>query len=52
MELEDSGADPRREDDGTSALVRRLFQDAVGAFELFTLVLGERLGLNMVRPNR
>jgi len=45
MELEDSRADPRREDDRTSALVERLFQDAVGALELYTIYLGERLGL-------
>jgi SAM-dependent methyltransferase len=31
--------------DRTSALVERLFQDAVGALELYTVYLGERLGL-------
>jgi len=32
-------------------LVKRLFQDAVDAFELFTIYLGERMGLNLVLPN-
>jgi hypothetical protein len=49
MELVDSRVDPRREDDRTSALVERLFQDAVGALELFTIYLGERLGLYRAR---
>jgi SAM-dependent methyltransferase len=31
--------------DRTSALVERLFQDAAGALELYTVYLGERLGL-------
>jgi len=50
MELKGSRADSRQEDDRTSALVRRLFQDAV-AFELFAICFGERLGLNLVLPN-
>jgi hypothetical protein len=33
------------EGDRTNALVERLFQDAVGALELYTVYLGERLGL-------
>jgi SAM-dependent methyltransferase len=32
-------------DDRTDALVQRLFQDATGALELYTVYLGERLGL-------
>jgi SAM-dependent methyltransferase len=35
----------RQDGDATSALGERLFQDAVGALELFTIYLGERLGL-------
>jgi hypothetical protein len=35
----------RPESDRTQALVERLFQDAVGALELYTVYLGERLGL-------
>ena len=31
--------------DPTAALAQRLFQDAVGALELYTVYLGERLGL-------
>src|SRR5918996_3649990 len=37
--------DPSSESDRTNALVERLFQDAVGALELYTVYLGERLGL-------
>jgi len=33
------------ENDRTQALIDRLFQDAVGALELYTVYLGERLGL-------
>src|SRR5258706_6189423 len=32
-------------DDAAAALAERLFQDVVGALELFTVYLGERLGL-------
>jgi SAM-dependent methyltransferase len=37
--------DPRTEPDRTTALVDRLFKDALGALELYTVYLGERLGL-------
>jgi ubiquinone/menaquinone biosynthesis C-methylase UbiE len=37
--------DPRTEPDRATALVDRLFQDALGALELYTVYLGERLGL-------
>jgi 2-polyprenyl-3-methyl-5-hydroxy-6-metoxy-1,4-benzoquinol methylase len=41
-----SAADGSRgRDDGSDALVDRLFQDAAGALELYTIYLGERLGL-------
>jgi 2-polyprenyl-3-methyl-5-hydroxy-6-metoxy-1,4-benzoquinol methylase len=36
---------PPPEGDRTAALAGRLFQDAVGALELYTVYLGERLGL-------
>jgi 2-polyprenyl-3-methyl-5-hydroxy-6-metoxy-1,4-benzoquinol methylase len=36
---------PDPEDDRTKALVERLFQDSLGALELYTVYLGERLGL-------
>ena len=36
---------PPPEGDLTAALADRLFQDAVGALELYTIYLGERLGL-------
>jgi 2-polyprenyl-3-methyl-5-hydroxy-6-metoxy-1,4-benzoquinol methylase len=36
---------PPPEGDRTAALADRLFQDAVGALELYTVYLGERLGL-------
>jgi SAM-dependent methyltransferase len=45
MEAKRPPADPRPEGDRTKALVERLFQDAVGALELYTVYLGERLGL-------
>jgi ubiquinone/menaquinone biosynthesis C-methylase UbiE len=38
-------SDPSPEGDRTKALVERLFQDSVGALELYTVYLGERLGL-------
>jgi 2-polyprenyl-3-methyl-5-hydroxy-6-metoxy-1,4-benzoquinol methylase len=38
-------AAPPPEGDRTAALADRLFQDAVGALELYTVYLGERLGL-------
>src|SRR5215211_9092998 len=37
--------DPRPDVDRTNALRERLFNDAVGALELYTIYLGERLGL-------
>ena len=37
--------DPRPNVDRTNALRERLFNDAVGALELYTIYLGERLGL-------
>lgn len=41
----ESSADQRRTDDRTKALLERLFQDSLGALELYTLYIGERLGL-------
>ncbi len=38
-------ADNMHFDDQTEALAERLFKDAVGALELYTVYLGERLGL-------
>jgi 2-polyprenyl-3-methyl-5-hydroxy-6-metoxy-1,4-benzoquinol methylase len=38
-------ADPRPRGDLTKALAERLFGDAVGALELYTVYIGERLGL-------
>src|SRR5499427_8032188 len=35
----------RRPDDPAAALAERLFQDVTGALELFTVYLGDRLGL-------
>jgi SAM-dependent methyltransferase len=44
--MEAKGApDAGPEDGRTEALVERLFQDAVGALELYAVYLGERLGL-------
>ena len=40
-----TAADPRPEVDRTNALHERLFGDALGALELYTIYLGERLGL-------
>ena len=45
MEGKGAPADAPPEGDRTKALVERLFQDAVGALELYTVYLGERLGL-------
>jgi len=45
MEAGGSSADRPDKGDRTKALVERLFQDAVGALELYTVYLGERLGL-------
>lgn len=44
MEL-DGAASDRDENDATRALVERLFQDEVGTLEIFTVYIGERLGL-------
>jgi 2-polyprenyl-3-methyl-5-hydroxy-6-metoxy-1,4-benzoquinol methylase len=41
----DSAYDPMAMNDPTDALADRLFRDARGALELFTVYLGERLGL-------
>jgi 2-polyprenyl-3-methyl-5-hydroxy-6-metoxy-1,4-benzoquinol methylase len=41
----DRAADDTYSDDQTSALEARLFKDAVGTLELYTIYLGERLGL-------
>jgi predicted O-methyltransferase YrrM len=40
-----TGVDQRPEVDRTNALHERLFGDALGALELYTIYLGERLGL-------
>lgn len=45
MESTGSSADQRQKDDRTKALLERLFQDSLGALELYTVYLGERLGL-------
>jgi SAM-dependent methyltransferase len=45
MEENSVSGGERPEGDRTNALVERLFQDAVGALELYTIYLGERLGL-------
>jgi SAM-dependent methyltransferase len=42
---DDPGRDHLPGGDRTAALVERLFQDAAGALELYTVYLGERLGL-------
>ena len=42
---DEPGHDHRPGGDRTAALVERLFQDAAGALELYTVYLGERLGL-------
>jgi len=44
-EAKGAPADPGPEGDRTKALVERLFRDAVGALELYTVDIGERLGL-------
>jgi 2-polyprenyl-3-methyl-5-hydroxy-6-metoxy-1,4-benzoquinol methylase len=40
-----ASAEPSLEGDRTNALVERLFRNVVGALELYTIYLGERLGL-------
>jgi 2-polyprenyl-3-methyl-5-hydroxy-6-metoxy-1,4-benzoquinol methylase len=45
MEPENPAADPRPADDPTERLTERLLHDAIGALELYTVYLGERLGL-------
>jgi 2-polyprenyl-3-methyl-5-hydroxy-6-metoxy-1,4-benzoquinol methylase len=45
MEMDSSLAGQRRPADPAAALAERLFHDVVGALELFTVYLGERLGL-------
>src|ERR1700736_6715213 len=45
METDSSPAEPHRPADPAAALADRLFHDMVGALELFTVYLGERLGL-------
>jgi ubiquinone/menaquinone biosynthesis C-methylase UbiE len=45
METDSGPAGRRRPEDPAAALVDRLFHDMVGALELFTVYLGERLGL-------
>jgi len=45
METDNDPAGRRRPGDPAAALVDRLFHDMVGALELFTVYLGERLGL-------
>ena len=45
METDSSPAEPRHPADPAAALADRLFHDMVGALELFTVYLGERLGL-------
>ena len=52
-----TAGDPRADVDRTEALSERLFANAVGALELYTIYLGERLGLyralaETVRPTR
>ena len=45
MDAQRPGADPRPADDPTRMLADRLFRQKVGALELYTVYLGERLGL-------
>jgi ubiquinone/menaquinone biosynthesis C-methylase UbiE len=45
MEPETTPDGPSRQDDRTAALAERLFRDALGALELYTIYLGDRLGL-------
>jgi 2-polyprenyl-3-methyl-5-hydroxy-6-metoxy-1,4-benzoquinol methylase len=45
METDSSPAGQRRPADPVAALAERLFHDMAGALELFTVYLGERLGL-------
>ena len=42
---QDRAADNTHSDDQTAALAERFFKDALGALELYTVYLGERLGL-------
>jgi 2-polyprenyl-3-methyl-5-hydroxy-6-metoxy-1,4-benzoquinol methylase len=45
MDPEHAASDLQYPDDPSAALAERLFQDAVGALELYTVYLGERLGM-------
>jgi 2-polyprenyl-3-methyl-5-hydroxy-6-metoxy-1,4-benzoquinol methylase len=45
VEARQAAGDPRADVDRTEALSERLFANAVGALELYTIYLGERLGL-------
>jgi 2-polyprenyl-3-methyl-5-hydroxy-6-metoxy-1,4-benzoquinol methylase len=45
VEARRTAGDPRADVDRTEALSERLFGNAVGALELYTIYLGERLGL-------
>jgi len=45
METDGTSGGPRSPADPAAALAERLFQDVVGALELFTVYLGEQLGL-------
>jgi SAM-dependent methyltransferase len=45
VEARRTAGDPRADVDRTEALSERLFANAVGALELYTIYLGERLGL-------
>ncbi len=45
MDPKRAAADPRPAGDPTERLAERLFHDAIGALELYTVYLGERLGL-------
>jgi precorrin-6B methylase 2 len=44
-ETKDALSDPRPDGERTNALIERLFHDALGALELYTIYVGERLGL-------
>jgi Methyltransferase domain len=48
MATSSASADPPGTGGRTEALVERLFQDSLGALELYTIYLGERLGLYRV----
>ena len=45
LDARGTAVEPRLEVDRTNALHERLFGDALGALELYTIYLGERLGL-------